>query len=116
MYLTQFRVTRPRFEITQERSLTWLSRAHAEAEATIQQLDDRARARFEVKIGQALRRCGCGPDRIARRGHSIADVESERWGDHTLYDVRRHPHGRGAETRSRLFAEVVEAYFAAEYT
>jgi predicted naringenin-chalcone synthase len=32
-----------------------------------------------------------------------------------LYDVARHPHGRGTATRSRVFAEVVDAYFEAEF-
>ncbi len=115
MLLAHFRATRPRFEIAQDQSLTWLAKAHAEAEATLKGFDDHARLRFEVKIAQLLRRCAPGPDRIQQRGHSIADVDSTNWYEHALYDLRRHPHGRGTFARSQVFAEVVDEYFASEY-
>ena len=115
MFLTRFRATRPRFELAQEKSLAWLARAHAEAEAALHQLSDRERVRFEVRTHQALRRCACGPDRIRARGHSIPDIETMSWTEHGLYDLRRNPHGRGAQVRTRMFAKLVDAYFAAEY-
>ncbi len=37
------------------------------------------------------------------------------WDALAIYDVTRHPHGKGAAARSRVFAEAVNAYFEAEY-
>jgi predicted naringenin-chalcone synthase len=113
--LTRFAITRPRYEIEQAESLDWLAAAHTEAEAA------RAGAgfdkqRFADRIAHVIARCACSPDAIARRGHSVADLTSQDdWGDNTLYDLPVHPHGSGSAKRTRLYAEIVDAYFAEAY-
>ena len=113
--LTSFVATRPRYELTQERALAWLASAHAESEARIDQLDDAARLKFEVKVARAIRRVACTPDKIARRGHSIADFDAFRFEDTAIYDLRRTPRGKGTAARTRLFGELVDAYFTQAY-
>jgi predicted naringenin-chalcone synthase len=95
--------------------LAWLASAHAEAEATLGQLDERERQRFETKVARVLQRCACPPSKLARRGHSVPDVERKGFLDNDLYDLRRHPHGRSTATRMKRFGDVVEAYFARAY-
>ena len=95
MLLTRFVASRPRFEITQERSLEWLADAHTDAE----KLEGYERGRFAVKIARAVRRVACGPDRIRSRGHSV-DLERPRFD--------------GEHVRTR-YAEDVERYFASTY-
>jgi predicted naringenin-chalcone synthase len=112
--LTGFSMTRPRREIPQADILEWLARAHAEAEAAAAGLDAAGRDRFADKIRHALSRCACRPAQIAARGVSVDDME-EGWDDSAIYDLRRHPHGRGTGARTRLQAERVRAYFDAEY-
>ncbi|HVK85504.1 MAG TPA: 3-oxoacyl-[acyl-carrier-protein] synthase III C-terminal domain-containing protein [Kofleriaceae bacterium] len=113
--LTNFVAALPRFSSSQARSLEWLTVAHAEAEATLANLDAAARDRFAVKIGRAIARVGCGPDRINQRGQSVAALETLDFDDDVLYDLRHHPRGKGTEARTALFARVVDDYFADAY-
>ena len=111
MLLTGFEASRPTYELSQARSLEWLTAAHTEAEATRAALGTAEKAEFAARIGRLIHRGACGPDSIARRGHSVADVELGGWDGNEIYDVRRDPHGAGTAARSRLFGELVGAYF-----
>lgn len=104
--LTGFSSTRPRFEVTQEASLVWLAEAHGRAERS---------PGFAARIDRIIQRCACSPDKIARRGVSIGDLHNARWSDNVLYDVDRDPHGGDSATRTRLFGDIVDAYFAEAY-
>lgn len=103
MQLSRFHSTRPRFEIHQDASLAWLAAAHAEAEASARGFDDRAKTKFMTSIARLLRRVACQPDKIRKRGHSVADIGTESWTGGELYAVRRDPRGRGSEARVQLF-------------
>ncbi|MGN6104063.1 MAG: 3-oxoacyl-[acyl-carrier-protein] synthase III C-terminal domain-containing protein [Kofleriaceae bacterium] len=113
--LTKFLVTRPRHDHAQAQILEWLAAAHAESEAALERLSEADHQAFAARIARALRRCGCGPDRIARRGIAIDDLCHTAWQDNALYDVPREPHGSGSAARSQRFAEVVDAYFDETY-
>ncbi|MEO8550203.1 MAG: 3-oxoacyl-[acyl-carrier-protein] synthase III C-terminal domain-containing protein [Kofleriaceae bacterium] len=116
MLLSEFHSTRPRFEITQEAALDWLAIAHAEAEASLRSLDGAAKTRFAGSIARVLRRIACQPDKIRKRGHSVADIGAACWDDGELYNVRTAPRGKGAEARTQLFGQLVDAYFETEYS
>jgi len=109
--LTHFAITRPKLVIPQERTLDWLAAAHAQSEAVLKGLDDDGRRAFEERLRAVIARVGCGPDRIAQRGASTADVTSTDWDAHELYDLRRDPHGRDTGERMRVFAGVADDYF-----
>jgi len=113
--LTEFSIRRPRHETGQARTLEWIAGAHAEAKASVESLDATRRAAFAERIRRALGRYGCGPTKIRARGHAVPDVGSTDWDRAVLYDVRRNPHGRGAQARSLFFDDNVSAYFEAEY-
>lgn len=115
MLLTGFEATRPRYELSQARSLDWLIAAHTEAEATRANLGAGEKAAFATRMARVIARCACAPDKIARRGHSVRDVELGGWDGNEIYDVRRSPHGAGTAARTRLFSEVVDAYFEETY-
>jgi predicted naringenin-chalcone synthase len=115
MLLTGFAATRPRYELSQARSLDWLVAAHAEAEATKANLSPDEKAQFAARMARLVDRCGCSPDKIARRGHSVADVELGGWDGNEIYDLRKNPSGAGTAARTRLFAEVVTRYFEDTY-
>ncbi|HEY5920443.1 MAG TPA: 3-oxoacyl-[acyl-carrier-protein] synthase III C-terminal domain-containing protein [Kofleriaceae bacterium] len=99
----------------QAKSLAWLAAAHAEAEANLGKLDDRERKRFETKVARVLERCACPPTKLARRGHSVADVERDGFANNMLYDLPRHAHGRSTATRMKLYADCVADYFTRAY-
>jgi predicted naringenin-chalcone synthase len=107
--LTQFHAARPRHELTQQASLDWLTRAHAASGRD--DVDDALVAR----IARVIARCACAPDKIARRGVSIADPLNASWADNVLYDVPRDPHGKGTAERTRLFERIVDDYFTVAY-
>jgi predicted naringenin-chalcone synthase len=107
--LTQFIATRPRYETPQARSLEWLADAHARSQANIEDLDDTARDALRARIARAIHRCACSPEKIAMRGHS----EAMRF--EGIYDLEDSPRGLGSEARTRLFAQIVDEYFASTY-
>jgi predicted naringenin-chalcone synthase len=113
--LTRFVATPPRYTIEQARSLEWLAAAHTESEAVLQNLDHAERERFAARIVRAINRCACPPDKISKRGLSVADLDSFRFDDNVLYDLRDHPRGRGSGARTQLFASVVDDYFTRAY-
>jgi predicted naringenin-chalcone synthase len=113
--LSNFSMQRPRYEIAQSRALEWLSDIHATSQATIESLTPAERDVFAERMRKIMQRCACGPEKVGSRGHVIADHGSTDFDNLALYDVTRHPRGRGTATRSRLFAEVVDAYFEREF-
>lgn len=114
--LTRFVSTPAQYTSTQTRALEWLAEAHAESEVALKHLDPAARERFATKIRRAIERVACSPDKIRQRGQSIGELDGFDFSAHALYDLRRNPHGKGSAARTRAFANVVDAYFAAAYT
>lgn len=106
-WLTQFSSQRPPQQSSQRELLDWLAEAHADSQAITESLDQAGRDAARDRLRRVIGRCACGPDRIARRAHCVADAE--------FFDCRRQPHGPGAGRRTRRYAELVRAYFAAEY-
>jgi len=101
--ITRFVATRPRYEMDQERALAWLASAHAEVDAARDPRIDRdARER---QVARLIGRVACGPDRIARRGHSLGGHRE------ALVELR----DQGSEQRTRRFVEHVDAYFEDAY-
>jgi predicted naringenin-chalcone synthase len=112
--LTRFAITRPPYEIPQDASLRWLAAAHTTAQAA-RASDDFDRAAFEGRMARAIEHFGCSPSKIGKRGHWVEDIASTDWAGHRLYDLPHHPHGSGSATRTRLYTEIVDAYFAGAY-
>lgn len=115
MLLTRFAATPPRYQLSQARSLDWLVAAHTEAEATQEGLTPAAKATFAARMTRLVDRCACSPDKIAQRGHSVADIDLGGWDGNEIYDLRRRPHGAGTAARTRLYAEIVNRYFEDTY-
>ncbi|HEY3801281.1 MAG TPA: 3-oxoacyl-[acyl-carrier-protein] synthase III C-terminal domain-containing protein [Kofleriaceae bacterium] len=102
--ISRFASARPRHELDQARALAWLADAHAKLEAARDPRVDLAdRVRHFARL---LQRVGCGPDRIARRGHSLGDRAD------ALVELA----GQGSEARTRRFAELADAYFRDAYS
>ena len=113
--LSNFSSQKPRYQIEQGLALEWLTQAHASAQATIENLSPTEREVFAARMGKLVQRCACGPDKIATRGHVSADLGCLDFENNALYDVVRHPRGRGTAARAQLYSEVVNRYFVEEY-
>jgi predicted naringenin-chalcone synthase len=113
--LTDFSVQRPRHRIEQGRALEWLAHVHAAAQATLESQNAPKRDGFAERIDKLIQRCACGPTQIGSRGHVTSDLGSTDFESSALYDVTKHPQGLGSAARSRVFSEIVDAYFESEY-
>jgi predicted naringenin-chalcone synthase len=113
LMLTNFSPRRPAREIAQVRALEWLAELHAASEASSCALSDGERAEFAARFSKLMQRVACGPEQIGKRGHVSADLGATS--ELELYDVSRYPRGQGSAARSRLFSEVVDAYFEQEF-
>ncbi|HEX7671208.1 MAG TPA: 3-oxoacyl-[acyl-carrier-protein] synthase III C-terminal domain-containing protein [Polyangiaceae bacterium] len=113
--LGDFSIRRPPHQVAQAQSLDWLAAVHSASQATLESLEPSATRAFEERLRKVIARCACGPDKIAQRGHVVSDVGRTDWNELSIYDVSRHPRGVGAGARSKLFDEIVSAYFDAEY-
>lgn len=110
-FLGDFRILRPAYSAGHEESVAWLSGAHARAESALRRgagdagFDEEA---FRRSMERHVRRFGCGPDSLARRGHDLADFLHTEWGRMRIFDLDRHPAGAGMEERMRVFAEIAD--------
>lgn len=110
-YLGDFRSLRPAHAAAHEESVAWLSRAHARAEAALRRaggeggFDEEA---FRRSMERHLRRFGCGPDSLARRGHDLPDFLHFDWDRMRIFDLDRRPSGAGMEERMRAYAEIAD--------
>ncbi len=107
--LTNFKLVRPAYEVTQSDSIAWLAHAHAESEGALTEDQTFDLERFRARLESLLRRIGCTPKDIAARGHEVPDCAHRRWDEMKIYDVTRRPHGAGARARTELFAQIAES-------
>ena len=101
-FLADFRVLRPAYSAGHEESVAWLSRAHARAEADLRsgEADFDADA-FQRTMERHVRRFGCPPESLARRGHDLPDFLHYEWGRMHVFDLERSPSGAGMGVRMR---------------
>lgn len=106
LYLTDFKIVRPRFEKSQADALKWLAKSHAHAESrSVGRFEDEAGsvALFEKLIG----RFGCSPEKIAFRGHELEDFSHSDWSEMRIFNLGKSPSGELMEARQRCFDELV---------
>lgn len=106
MLLTDFQLIRPPFETTQEETLNWLVEAHVKAEGN---------ESFRETIKEKLWHVGCKPDRIAKRGHVLADFLHLNWDKMEVYRLHESPAGKDLSTRAKIFDQHVEKIFDQYY-
>ncbi|HLP42705.1 MAG TPA: 3-oxoacyl-[acyl-carrier-protein] synthase III C-terminal domain-containing protein [Fibrobacteria bacterium] len=116
-YLSGFRVLRPEYSASNEEGVDWLSRAHARAEAVLRgdpAFDEEA---FRVSMARYVRRFGCGPDSLSRRGHDLPDFLHLDFPRMRLFGLApgRPAAGAGMADRMAVFAEIAKAKAEAFY-
>ncbi len=109
--ISHFRHIRPKYEIEQCKTLDWIAKAHAVAEAKhsgrpFSELYDVMKEKVE-KIGLS--------QAIAWRGIHIPDLFEEHWDQMPIYPLTEKPEGKGFQERSHFFdrevAEVLHAFY-----
>lgn len=115
-FLGDFRVIRPGHSAGHEESVAWLSRAHAKAESVLRRGEEGFDAEaFRRSMERHVRRFGCGPESLARRGHDLPDFLHYDWERMRLFDLDRGPSGAGMEARMQVFAEIADRRAEAFY-
>ena len=112
VFLSDFNVIRPRFELDQEKTLEWITRAHGKAQALERGHEDPG---FVDQLRQKLFKIGFGQDKIARRGIQIEDFISEDWAKMEVYPLGSLSQGAGFKKRSQVFNREVGQLFEAFY-
>jgi predicted naringenin-chalcone synthase len=107
-YLSDFRIARPRFEKSQQDALRWLAAAHAAAEDFAGRPSKREDLTPEL-FEKLLNRFGCSPDRIAFRGHELADFCHTDWSAMEIFRLQEAPTGQSMEKRQRVFDELTRS-------
>lgn len=102
MQLLDFQIIRPQHESTQENGLEWFAQAHTKAES---------REGFRETIREKLWHVGCKPDKIAKRGHVLADYLHLDWEKMQVYRLHENPAGENISIRSKIYQEEVESVF-----
>jgi predicted naringenin-chalcone synthase len=119
MWLTDFRPQKPAHFTEQGPGLDWLADAHAEAErhlAGTSEAGAAAAAAFDARIHKVMKRVACGPDRIARRGHELAEFLHRDWSEMKIYGLGPStPHGAGTAARMEVFASLVNRIIERAY-
>jgi predicted naringenin-chalcone synthase len=107
--LGSFCSARPKHDAAQTEAIDWLAQLHTAAERSRSsdspEFDE---GTFRERMRKLLRRYGCGPDKIARRGHSLDETDPQSATDVRIYDVTRDPGGAGSGARTAAFSRVAE--------
>ncbi len=111
-YLSGFEIIRPKFELDQEKSLEWISKAHAEAEAAHTGNFDPS---FCQTIKNGISKAGLGKKKIQKRGIQIEDFFLDDWSKMKIYPLDSSPLGVGFKERSLAFDQEVSQIFSAFY-
>ena len=115
--LTNFRTVSPAHTIAQADSLAWIASAHARAEATLARGDGRlfVESGFRAHVARRLARFGCGAEKIASRGHELADCSHTRWAEMDIYRLDDLAGGEGMLARTRVFNDRARGVLARLY-
>lgn len=106
LYLGQFRRVRPTFEKSQEDAIDWLASAHVAAEMA--QNDREGGRDWSVEtVKKLIARFGCAPDKIATRGHELADFSHKNWDEMRIFRLNDKAGGLDMAARQATFDELV---------
>ena len=109
--ISQFRSSPPAHVRAQSGTLDWLCAAHVQSELTRAARDrcglDEERVRSRLRA--AVKRFGCGEDKIATRGYELDDCGHTRWEDMEVYRLHEAPSGVGISARTRAFERIAGA-------
>lgn len=110
LLLTDFRSLCPAHVSTQAHTMEWLAEAHTRAEATRAHQQGRpfSAEAFRSEMERRIARFGCGPNKIAQRGHVLPDILHTRWDDMQIYRLHEEDAGRSISARTEAFVAAAE--------
>src|SRR4030095_4151880 len=112
-YLTGFHSIPPRCHLRQEEGLEWLAEAHVKAK---ERLSEKAGEIVDThRIRETVRRYGCGPESIGKRGSELGDFSHRDWDRMDLFPLTRSPQGAGIAAKNAFFKEAVQDVFERFY-
>jgi predicted naringenin-chalcone synthase len=100
MLLVDFQSIRPKYETAQQETLEWLIAAHGKAGGSVR---------------EKLWHVGCKPDRIAKRGHVLADFLHQNWSEMEIYQLDQSSTGKKLSDRMQVFEIEADRVFERFY-
>jgi predicted naringenin-chalcone synthase len=108
-YIQAVKTLKPRHESTQQASLEWLAKAHAQSDKQAAGLGDAAR------YLRWIERVGCSPKQISSRAHELEDFLLSDWDKMKIFRLGESPQGLGMGARNTFFSEASMRVFELFY-
>jgi predicted naringenin-chalcone synthase len=109
--LTNFQLIRPRYEFSQENTLEWIAKAHAEAEKLKSNLPPENYQTFYDEIKEKLFKLGTGSGKVKKRGLQFPDFSHHNWHEMQIYNVHERHEGSTHEERLKFYDEATTQIF-----
>lgn len=107
-FITDFHSIRPKYEKSQQESLSWLAAAHCQSEVN----SDEA---FTASLQERLNRVACKPGIINSRGHELPDFLNQNWHEMQVYSLNVNPKGASLAVRQEVHQKIVDDLFLRFY-
>lgn len=107
VYLSNFHVIRPTYEIDQESILNWVAEVHAHAE--------KLSSGKTISLKERLRKIGLGEGKVQKRGVYFNDASHLNWEEMKIYNLAKSPQGNGFKDRNQFFDQIVTEVFEEFY-
>lgn len=104
IFLSDFHILRPKFEIEQKAILEWVAKAHLYSE-------QRSGGSPPNLLSQRLLKIGLGENKIKKRGICLPDILHTEWSQMLIYNLDKTPQGYGFKERTHLFDQLVTEIF-----
>lgn len=104
-----FRILRPKYEISQVDGLNWIMQAHALSKYLENSFLQNKKTLPELKIYMEnyINRFGCKPDKIENRATSIDDYSHQNWEEMSFFDLKKNTSGAFLHKRMEFYSQVV---------
>ncbi len=115
--ITDFRVIRPSFTLSQEETLEWIAKAHKKAEGEKQNKpnENPEIQLFHEELKSRLYKLGMGKEKIQKRGLEFADFSHLDWEKMEIFSFESALEGANFSKRSALFDTISTKKFEEFY-
>lgn len=112
MYISNFHIIRPKFESSQEHTLSWLLQAHIKAEQNFSQpfIEE-----FSTTIAEKIEKAACKKQSIQKRGHILDDYLHQDDTKMQIYNLNNAPQGADIGKRLSFYDQTADEVFTNFY-
>ncbi len=111
--LDNFKIIRPRFETTQQKSLEWIARAHSYAKNNYRNDEDNPKNHEDVDLfmQKIVEKFCCNSEKISKRSSEVPDFLHLNFNEMKIFNLTTSKQGAPLQERMKLFAESTTRIF-----